>query len=92
MGLKKQKRAAALKWDKDRNNAPRLIASGKGVLAERILALAEEAGLPVREDPILSAALEEVEPGSEIPEELYRLAAELYIFLMELENGELRDS
>ena len=86
MGLKK---AAALKWDREKDEAPRLIAAGKGAMAERILALAEEAGLPVREDPVLSAALEELEPGREIPEELYSLAAELYIFLMELESGEL---
>ncbi len=85
MGLK---RAAALKWDREKDEAPRLIAAGKGAMAERILSLAEEAGLPVREDPLLSAALEEVETGQEIPEELYRMAAEIYLFLMELESGE----
>lgn len=89
MGIKK---AAALKWDRERDEAPRLIAAGKGAMAERILALAEESGLPVREEPLLSAALEELTPGREIPEELYTLAAELYLFLMELEDGANRES
>ena len=85
MGIKK---SLALKWDKEKDDAPRLIAAGKGPLADRIISLAVEAGIPVQENGVLTEALVDAAPGSEIPPELYQIAAEVYIFLMELEKAE----
>jgi flagellar biosynthesis protein len=84
MGINK---SVALKWDRESDAAPRLIAAGKGPLADRILSLALDAGIPVREDSILAEALADAPIGSEIPPELYQLAAEVYIFLMNLETS-----
>ncbi|MDC7241533.1 MAG: EscU/YscU/HrcU family type III secretion system export apparatus switch protein [Spirochaetales bacterium] len=83
MGLRK---SLALKWNREKDNAPRMIAAGKGPMAERIITLAREAGVPVEENSLLTEALIDTAPGSEIPPELYQLAAELYIFLMELDS------
>ncbi|MDC7232173.1 MAG: EscU/YscU/HrcU family type III secretion system export apparatus switch protein [Spirochaetales bacterium] len=85
MGIKK---SIALKWDRDKDDAPRLIAAGKGPLAGKILSIAREAGIPVQENALLTEALADSPPGREIPPELYQLAAEIYIFLMELERQE----
>lgn len=89
MGLiqKKLKIAAVLKWDEEADEAPRLIAAGKGYLAERILAAAEKAGIPQQEHSALAEGLLGISPGSEIPQELYTLAADVYIFLMNLEES-----
>ncbi len=88
MGIKHlgmKKKAAALKWNKEQDEAPRLIASGRGHQARRILALAEEAGIPVQENALLSEALDSMSPGAVIPAELYELTAQVYVFLMDLE-------
>lgn len=88
MGLEKKKKgAAALKWNPDYDEAPRLIAAGKGPLADRILALAEEAEIPILEQDALCGALLELEPGQTIPPELFRLAAEVYLFLSDLDQS-----
>jgi len=86
LGIRK---SVALKWNREQDNAPRMIASGKGPLADRIVRLAEEAGIPVVENPVLAGIMSDTPAGSEIPPELYQIAAEIYIFLMELEEGEI---
>ncbi len=83
-----KQKAAALKWNKENDEAPRLIASGRGYQAEKILALAKKAGIPVQENALLSEALDSLSPGAVIPEELYELTAQVYTFLMELEARE----
>ena len=84
MGINKG--AAALKWDPEKDEAPRLIAAGRGALADRILALAREAEIPVLQEEPLAGALLDLEPGQTIPPELFQLAAEVYIFLAELDQ------
>ncbi len=86
------RKAAALKWNKDADDAPRLIASGRGSQAGKILALAEEAGIPIQENVLLSEALDALVPGAVIPRELYDLTAQVYIFLMELEDRAAQES
>jgi flagellar biosynthesis protein len=68
------KRASALRYEG--KDAPRVVASGRGLIAERILKAAREAGIPVREDAALAEALSKLELGREIPEELYQAVAE----------------
>lgn len=89
MGINKKQRkgAAALKWEPEKDDAPRLIAAGRGPLADRILALAEEADIPVLEKEPLAAALLDMEPGQTIPPELFKLAAEVYLFLSDLDQS-----
>ena len=57
-------------------HAPRVTATGSGLVAERILAAAREAGVPVRADPALAQALAALELGAEVPEALWAAVAE----------------
>jgi len=70
--------AVALRWDG--GGAPRVIAKGRNEIAERILALAREHDVPVREDSELTALLAQVELGEEIPAELYLAVAQVIAF------------
>lgn len=70
--------AVALYYDQE--NAPRVTAKGEGELAEQILALAEEHGVPLEKDPELAAMLAQIPLGDEIPESLYRVVAEVIAF------------
>ncbi|RDH83481.1 MAG: flagellar protein FhlB [endosymbiont of Seepiophila jonesi] len=70
--------AIALNYDGE--NAPKLTAKGRGELAERILALAEEHDVPLHEDAELAALLSQIPLGDEIPEALYRAIAEVIAF------------
>ena len=78
------RRAVALRYDRSPpapDAAPRVVAKGRGALAERILELAREHGLPVREDPDLVQLLSACELGDEIPVEVYQAVAELLTWL-----------
>jgi flagellar biosynthesis protein len=68
------RRAAALRYEG--KDAPRVVATGRGLIADRILEAAREAGVPVREDAALAEALSKLELGREIPEALYQAVAE----------------
>lgn len=76
----KVKQAIALSYDPE-DNAPRVIASGKGVLAERIIEKAQEAAVPVHRDDKLADTLSRLEIGEMIPPELYEVVAEILVFV-----------
>ena len=78
------KTAVALGYAHDKDHAPRVLASGKGYLAEQILNLAEENDLPVRNDPILAEALAQIDLNQVIPPELYAVVAEVFAFVYRL--------
>ena len=71
-------RAIALKYDGE--NAPTVTASGEGDLAEEIIRIAREHGIPLREDSIMAALLGELDLGEEIPPVLYRVIAEVIAY------------
>lgn len=60
--------------------APKIVAKGHGALADEIIRLAKEHGVLVHEDENLNRLLQQMELGSEIPQELYLLIAELIAF------------
>ena len=70
----KQRRASALKYEG--KGAPKVVATGRGLIAERIVAAARSAGVAVREDAALVEALAGLDLGREIPEDLYAAVAE----------------
>jgi flagellar biosynthesis protein len=76
--------AAALSYETGRK-APRVVASGRGQIAERIIAAAEEAGVPVRSDPALARALAALDLGEEVPEAMYRAVAEALAWAYKLD-------
>ena len=71
--------AMALKYDG--RDAPRLTAKGQGELGQRIIDLAHEHGIPLRDDPELAGFLAQVDLGQEIPPPLYRAVAEILAFV-----------
>lgn len=82
------KKAVALKYDKDKDNAPKLVAKGKDYIAERIIEIAQENRVPIYPDKNLVQVLDALDLDFEIPSELYRAVAEVLVFIHDL-NGNL---
>ena len=76
------KKAVALKYDENRNVAPVIVASGMGYLAEKIVEVANDNGVPVYEDNSLATVLTQLNLGSEIPEELYQAVVDIYAYFL----------
>ncbi|WP_200762421.1 EscU/YscU/HrcU family type III secretion system export apparatus switch protein [Nitrosophilus alvini] len=77
----KEKKAVALKYVRKRDNAPKIVAKGKGVVAKNILDLAKENNIPVQEDAELVEILSNMEINSEIPPELYKAVAKILSYI-----------
>jgi flagellar biosynthesis protein len=82
----KKRRAVALRYKPGRDRAPKVAAKGSGAVAEQIIRLAQEHGIPVREDPDLTAVLGGLDIEQEIPADVYLAVAELLAFVYSL-NG-----
>lgn len=80
-----KKLAVALEYNADLA-APRVAASGQGEIAQRIIAIAEEHGVPLVQDPALARALSTLPLQAEIPEELYGAVAAILAYLYRLDN------
>jgi flagellar biosynthesis protein len=80
------RRAAALAYKPEKDGAPRVTASGRGRVAEKILEAARAAGIPVQEDPALAEILAGLDPGEEIPPETFQAVAEILAFLYRLDQ------
>ena len=81
---RKVSRAAALRYDPENGGAPTVVAAGSGELAERIIALAREHGVPVREDAPLAAALARLELEAQVPPELWEAVAQALVWAYRL--------
>ena len=79
--------AVALQYDAATDNAPRVIAKRRGQVAEKIMALAREQGIPIREDPDLVQMLTQIDLDQAIPPSLYKVVAELLAFVYRLNQG-----
>ena len=75
------KKAAALRYDKNKENAPRVVAKGDGFTAENIIKIAELHNLPIKKDEDLIELLSKVELDKEVPEALYKAVAEVFSFI-----------
>ncbi len=73
--------ATALQYNPGEDNAPRVVASGQRLVAEKILAEARKHNIAIYEDPTLTSALANVNLGQEIPPELYRVVAEVLAYI-----------
>ena len=82
---KRRQQAVALGYDQE-DEAPRVLASGAGKAAERIIDLAQEHGVIIREDPLLVEALTQVELGAVIPPELYLVVAEVFAYVYRIQG------
>lgn len=75
------KRAVALQYGVD-DAAPVVVASGMGYLAEKIVDVAQENGVPVYEDDSLATMLSQLKLGQAIPPELYQAIVEIYVYFL----------
>ncbi|MCH5339532.1 MAG: EscU/YscU/HrcU family type III secretion system export apparatus switch protein [Acetatifactor sp.] len=76
----KVKQAIALEYDPS-DQAPRVVASGRGILAEKIIEKAKESDVPIHRDDKLADTLSRLEIGEMIPPELYEVVAEILVFV-----------
>ena len=85
--------AVALDYDLAKDNAPRVVAKGRGEIAQRIVDLARQNGIPVRQDADLAELLAVLELDQEIPVEAFTAVAEIlsYIYRANGRLGELHD-
>jgi len=84
--LRGRKAAAALRYRRDVDPAPRLVAKGAGTIAEKIIQAAREAGVPIHEDPDLLAVLMTLNIDEVIPPEMYVAVAEVLAFIYRVNN------
>lgn len=76
-----KKSAVALEYDHAQDPAPRIVASGKGPIAEQIIAIAKEHGITIHEDAELAQILSVLEVDSLIPLEAYTAVAEILAYI-----------
>jgi flagellar biosynthesis protein len=84
--MKKRKTAVALKYEKEKDIAPKILAKGKGVIAEKIIEIAKEHKIPVYFDENLSEILSRLDLGDLIPVELYKVIAEILAWVYKLQG------
>ncbi len=78
------KKAAALRYEPGRDQAPKVVAKGRGKIAEKIVAAAQQHDVPLVEDRNLVQMLEALDLDTDIPAELYRAVAEVLVFVYRL--------
>jgi len=81
------RKAAAIRYEQGVDSAPRLVAKGKGAVADRILEIARRHGIPIRQDRDLVQVLASLDLYQEIPPELYKAVAEILAFIYSLNRG-----
>lgn len=76
----KVKQAIALEYNPE-EDAPKVIASGRGLVAEKMIEKAKESDIPIHRDDKLADTLSKLEIGDMIPPELYEVVAEILVFV-----------
>ncbi|CAM3453677.1 EscU/YscU/HrcU family type III secretion system export apparatus switch protein [Arcobacter aquimarinus] len=80
-------KAAALKYDIEKDNAPKLTAKGKGETASNIIKIAKENNIPIQKDEDLIELLSQIDIDKEIPGSMYKAVAEIFSFIYDLSNN-----
>ncbi|MCR4901479.1 MAG: EscU/YscU/HrcU family type III secretion system export apparatus switch protein [Butyrivibrio sp.] len=88
---RKVKTAVALGYDPNEDGAPKVIASGRGAIAEKIIEKAEESNIPIHQDDKLADTLSRLEIGEMIPPELYEVVAEILVFVDAMDKIKAKD-
>lgn len=81
------KMAAALRYKPKEDNAPIVVAAGKGSLAAKIKEIAQKEKIPIYHDQVLAQALVKLGAGTEIPEELYQAVAHVLVHIARLDRS-----
>lgn len=80
----KRKKAVALQYQHQVDRAPKVVAKGQGIIAERIMEIAAEHNIPLKRDPALIEVLSKMDLEQEIPPELYRAVAEILAYVYKM--------
>ncbi|MFB1007637.1 MAG: EscU/YscU/HrcU family type III secretion system export apparatus switch protein [Sulfurospirillum sp.] len=80
----KPQKAVALKYDREKSGAPKVVASGKGEVANNIIKLAQEYDIFIKKDADLVELLSKIELNKEIPPMLYKAVAEVFSFIYKI--------
>ena len=76
-----KEKAVALKYNKEKNQAPVVSAKGEGRTAQKIIQIAKENGVAIKKDEDLIELLSKVELDKEIPPQMYKAIAEIFSFV-----------
>ena len=82
----KNKKAVALGYNREKDSAPKVLASGSGEVAKNIINLAKSHDIPIKEDADLVEILSKVDLNQEVPPNLYKAVAEIFSFLYKMTN------
>lgn len=82
----KIKKAVALGYNRQKDNSPKVVATGSGEIAKNIINLAKSHNIPIKEDADLVEVLSKVDLNQEIPPNLYKAVAEIFSFLYKMTN------
>ena len=80
-------RAAAISYDPDEHEIPILAAFGEGYLAQKIVSVAKESGVPILPEPNLTSMLSKLSVGDEISPEMYEAVAKVLVFVSEVDRS-----
>lgn len=83
-----KKHAVALKYDGSKNKSPVIIAGGSGYVAQKVVEIAENSGVPVYKDDSLSIMLSQLDIGNEIPEELFKTIVDIYVYFLDYKQND----
>lgn len=81
-----RKEAVALSYNPTESDAPKVVAKGKGMIAENILMKAKENEVPIQEDPSLLELLGQLDINESIPEELYQAVSEVFAYIYHVDQ------
>lgn len=79
-------KAVALSYDDQQDSAPKVVAKGKGEIANNIIKIAQENDLPIKKDEDLIELLTKIDIDREVPPEMYKAVAEIFSYIYELSN------
>ena len=80
-------KAVALKYDIEKDNAPKITAKGKGETASNIIKIAKENDIPIKKDEDVIELLSQLDIDKEIPASMYKAVAEIFSFIYDLSNN-----
>ena len=83
--FQKNQKAVALGFDKNKDAAPKVLAAGKGIVAEKIVQIARENNIPMHKDANLVEILSILDIDEYIPLEVYSVVAEIFTYIYEQE-------
>ena len=84
------KKAVALQNEAG-DGAPVIVASGMGYMAEKIVEVASDSGVPIYEDNSLATILTQLKLGQEVPEELYKAIVEIYVYFLHFDPNAVQE-